>query len=329
MIDAQPELIAAFESEGIWGIKKLSKPYHMVQRNLALAIMIVPFVGCLEALRLLFLGKAGWIEFWLFLGMYFVHMGGVTIGMHRQIAHNSFKSGRWFKILSIIAGSMAGQGPVLYWASTHRAHHRYSDKEGDPHTPQLHGAGFVNRLRGFFYSHMPWMLSDKIASPSDFCRDVLRDRTLMRLNQYYFHWLGLGLILPGVLGAILGGGGIAGFWSGLIFGGFLRMFIANHAAWCVGSVCHMFGSRPFRTHDSSGNSWWVAVLTFGEGLQNNHHAFPKHYRHAIEWYEPDISGWLLFILEKLGIVWDLNRPSKPTIEGLRVESQSYITNGER
>lgn len=311
------------------GIKQLNKSSHAIQRNIALAVMFVPFLGTLEAVRLMFQGRAGWIEFWLFAGMYFVHMGGVTIGMHRQIAHASFKTGKLFRALSIIAGSMAGQGPVLYWASTHRAHHRYSDKQGDPHTPQLHGPGFVNRLRGLFYSHMPWMLADKVASPSDFCRDILRDRTLMKLNQFYFHWLALGFIIPGALDAALSGDGMAGFWRGIVFGGLFRMFLANQAAWCVGSVCHMFGRRPFRTHDSSGNNWWVAFLTFGEGLQNNHHAFPKHYRHAVEWYEPDLSGWVLFILEKLGIVWDLNRPSRPTIEGLRVQSQPRFMNGER
>lgn len=324
MIDAEILPYAGLEprSDEARGIKKLNKASHAVQRNIALAVMLVPFLGSLEALRLMILGKAGWVELCLFTGMYIVHMGGVTIGMHRQIAHASFKTGRVFQALAIIAGSMGGQGPVLYWASTHRAHHRYSDKQGDPHTPQLHGEGFVNRMRGLFYSHMPWMLADKIASPSDFCRDILRDRGLMRLNQYYFHWVALGLILPGLLGAALGGDGIlAGFWRGFVFGGLLRMFLANQAAWCVGSVCHMFGSRPFRTHDSSGNNWWVAILTFGEGLQNNHHAFPKHYRHAVKWYEPDFSGWVLLLLEKLGVVWDLNRPSKTTIEGLRVQSQ--------
>jgi stearoyl-CoA desaturase (delta-9 desaturase) len=321
MIDTEYEIQSVPEAgiQEARGIKRLNKQAHAVQRNYALLVMAIPFLGSLEAARLAFTGRAGWLEAALFLGMYFVHMGGVTIGLHRQFSHRSFKSGPIFQALSIIAGSMGGQGPLLYWVSTHRAHHKYSDKAGDPHTPQLHGTGFRNRMRGLFYSHMPWMLSDTIASPSDFCKDILRDRALMKLNQGYFLWLILGLLIPGAL-AFAVTGDPARFWSGFIFGGMLRMFVANQAAWCVGSVCHMFGSRPFRTHDASGNNWWVAILTFGEGLQNNHHAFPRYYRHAVEWYEPDLSGWLVAILERLGVVWDVNRPSKATVEGLRLKA---------
>jgi len=145
-----------------------------------------------------------------------------------------------------------------------------------------------------------------------FAPDVLRDRHLYKYSQTYPIWALASLLLPAVLGFAIGGT-VAAALSGLVFGGVARVFVANQAAWCVGSVSHMIGSRPFATHDDSANNWPVAFLTFGEGLQNNHHAFPGAYRHGIRWWEPDLSGWVLAVLGKAGIVWDLKMPNRRTI----------------
>ena len=293
------------------GMSNVNARAHRQQVVIALAVMLVPALGSLEALRLLLTHQVGVTEWILFGAMYAVHMGGVTMGLHRLLAHRAFETSRPLKALLVIMGSMAGQGPALYWISTHRAHHAYSDTEGDPHTPQRHGPGLRGRIKGLWYAHMPWMLSRRVAAASHFTRDLLRDRQLMWLNETYFIWLALGFAIPAAIGGLMHGS-LAGAWSGFIFGGLLRMFVANQAAWCVGSVCHMFGGRPFRTHDSSGNNWWVAILTFGEGLQNNHHAFPSSYRHAVRWYEPDLSGWGIAAMSKLKLVWNLKHPS-PTV----------------
>ena len=295
------------------GLSEVNPSAHRLQVSIALAIMIVPAIGAIEALRLVIQHQVGPIEWILFAAMYAVHMGGVTIGLHRLLAHRAFSTSSALETLLVIMGSMAGQGPVLYWVSTHRAHHAYSDTDGDPHTPQLHGDGRWGKLRGLWYSHMPWMLSRRIANSSHFARDLLRNRSLVRLNENYFIWLALGFVIPTLAGGLLHQSP-AGLWYGFVFGGLLRMFIANQAAWCVGSVCHMFGSRPFRTNDSSGNNWWVAILTFGEGLQNNHHAFPSSYRHAVRWWEPDLSGWCIALMAKAKLVWDRKHPSPAVIE---------------
>jgi stearoyl-CoA desaturase (delta-9 desaturase) len=284
-----------------------------MRRRVALVIMILPALGALEAVRLWLGGAAGRVEWLLFAAMYFAHMGGVTMGFHRLLAHRAFSTSDAMMTLLVVLGSMAGQGPVIYWVATHRAHHAYSDTEADPHSPQLYGQGWRAQLRGLWYAHMPWMLAPCIASSAHFARDLLRNRALMRLNESYFVWLVLGLALPTVAGG-LAHRSWAGLWSGFVFGGLARMFVANQAAWCVGSVCHMFGGRRFRTNDSSANSWWVAVLTFGEGLQNNHHAFPSSYRHAIRWWEPDLSGWCIALLAKLGLVRNLRPPSAAAIQ---------------
>jgi stearoyl-CoA desaturase (delta-9 desaturase) len=147
-----------------------------------------------------------------------------------------------------------------------------------------------------------------------FARDVLRDRRLMYYSRTYFVWALIGLLIPALVGFAIGGT-LADALSGFMFGGLARVFLANQAAWCVGSISHMFGSRPFVTKDDSANNWPVAIFTFGEGLQNNHHAFPSAYRHGMRWWEPDVSGWVIFALAKAGIVWELRMPDRDTING--------------
>jgi stearoyl-CoA desaturase (delta-9 desaturase) len=165
-----------------------------------------------------------------------------------------------------------------------------------------------------------------------FAPDVLRDRRLYSYNRTYAIWGLAGLLAPAVIGWAVGGSAAAAF-SGFIFGGLARVFVANQAAWCVGSVSHMIGSRPFANRDNSANNWPVAFITFGEGLQNNHHAFPGAYRHGMRWWEPDLSGWVIAILAKLHIVWDLHMPSRTAIDNRLRRNRTAIpvvsTPGER
>jgi stearoyl-CoA desaturase (delta-9 desaturase) len=232
-----------------------------------------------------------------------------------MIAHRGFKTGRVFRGLLLISGSMAAEGPLLDWVATHRRHHAYSDRAGDPHSPHVCEVGHTSKLKGLWYAHMPWMLARDMSSWSHFARDVLADRQLFFYHRTYFLWIILGLLLPAAIGGWIAGW--QGAWSGFIFGGLARIFVANQAAWCVGSISHMWGGRPFKTRDQSANNWLVAILTFGEGLQNNHHAFPSSYRHGVTWWEPDLSGWLLALLGKLGIVQELREPSADDIARLR------------
>ncbi len=298
------------------GINVLSERAHRAQKRFALAIMVLPALGMLEAVQLASRGALLGADYALFAAMYFVHMGGVTMGLHRMIAHRAFEARPWVRALLIIMGSTAGQGPLLYWVSTHRAHHAYSDGPRDPHSPHLYGTGLGARLRGLWHAHMPWMLSDKLASWAHFSRDVMKDRQLLWLHQTYVIWLLLGLALPAGMGVLIHGGS-EGLWIGFVVGGLARMFLANQAAWCVGSLSHMFGGRPFRTGDQSANNWPVALFAFGEGLQNNHHAFPSSYRHAMAWWEPDLSAWCLLVMERFALVRNLKFPSREVVERQR------------
>lgn len=297
------------------GVSPLKGSGARVKRYTALAVMLVPLAGFALAVRQLVLGDFAVTDLVLFAVFYFLHMGGITMGFHRYLAHKTFRTSKWFEGLLLICGSMAAQGPIMFWVTTHRRHHLYSDQKGDPHSPNQAGAGLFAKLRGLWYAHMPWMLAPDVSGWTFFAPDVLRDRRLFFYHRTYAWWIVLGLVLPAAIGGAVSGSW-HGAWNGLLFGGFARIFLANQAAWCVGSICHMFGGRPFKTDDNSANNWTVAVLTFGEGLQNNHHAFPASYRHSVKWYEPDLSAWVLWTLGKVGVVWDLRLPGPEAIRKL-------------
>jgi stearoyl-CoA desaturase (delta-9 desaturase) len=287
------------------------------KRIVALVTIGIPAVGFAIALYLALTGSATALDYALFAVFYAIQMFGITIGFHRYLAHKAFKTSRIFEGILMVAGSMALEGPLLFWVATHRRHHRFADEPGDPHSPNLSGTGLRGKLKGLWYAHIPWMFSLQESQTTVFASDVLRDRRLYGYHRTYLLWGLLGLLLPALVGIGVGGTPAASF-SGFVFGGLARVFIANQAAWCVGSVSHMIGSRPFVTEDDSANNWPVAILTFGEGLQNNHHAFPGAYRHAMRWWEPDISGWVIALLAKAGIVWDLRMPDRKTIRNRRL-----------
>lgn len=312
---SRPTTTSAVQAESLArAIVQLNPKSARAKRVVALVTIGVPGIGFAVALYLAVIGRATVLDYALFAVFYAIQMFGITLGFHRYAAHKSFKTSRFFEGVLLIAGSMALEGPLSFWVSTHRRHHRYADELGDPHSPNLSGTGPLAKLKGLWYAHIPWMFSDQESRVNVFAPDVLRDRHLFNYSRTYPIWALLSLALPGLLGLAIGGTVASGL-SGFVFGGLARVFVANQAAWCVGSISHMFGSRPFVNRDNSANNWPVAIFTFGEGLQNNHHAFPGAYRHGMRWWEPDASAWVLAVFAKAGIVWDLHMPSRQTIEG--------------
>ena len=312
---SRPTTTSAVQAESLArAIVQLNPKSARAKRVVALVTIGVPGIGFAVALYLAVTGRATVLDYALFAVFYAIQMFGITLGFHRYAAHKSFKTSRFFEGVLLIAGSMALEGPLSFWVSTHRRHHRYADELGDPHSPNLSGTGPLAKLKGLWYAHIPWMFSDQESRVNVFAPDVLRDRHLFNYSRTYPIWALLSLALPGLLGLAIGGTVASGL-SGSVFGGLARVFVANQAAWCVGSISHMFGSRPFVNRDNSANNWPVAIFTFGEGLQNNHHAFPGAYRHGMRWWEPDASAWVLAVFAKAGIVWDLHMPSRQTIEG--------------
>ena len=323
-----PHISVGREESLARAIVQLNPKSARAKRVVALVTIGIPGIGFAVAMYLVFTGRATALDYTLFGVFYAIQTFGVGIGFHRYLAHKAFKTSRFFEGVLMITGSMALEGPVLFWVSTHRRHHRFSDELGDPHSPNLSGTGLRGKIKGLWYAHIPWMFSDEESRATVFAPDVVRDRQLYYYNRTYPIWALASLVVPALLGFAIAGT-VAAMFSGFIVGGLARVFIANQAAWCVGSISHMIGSRPFVTKDNSANNWPVAIFTLGEGLQNNHHAFPGAYRHAMRWWEPDLSGWVIAVLAKAGVIWDLKMPDRDKINSrLRRNRTSSATRVE-
>ena len=245
-------------------------------------------------------------------GMYAVTMLGITLGYHRLFTHRSFKCVPAVRVALCIAGSMAAQGPVFFWAACHRRHHKCSDEAGDPHSPHHDGHGLWESVRGLWHSHVGWMFSHE---PENYVRlvpDMIRDRQLMALNRFYFLWIFLGLVLPGAIAFAITGSGHA-FLTGVLWGGLVRLFLVHHSTWSINSICHLFGSTPYDTGDHSRNNLVCALLTFGEGWHNNHHAFPTSARHGLRWWQCDVVFMMIRAMAAMKLAWDIRLPSAEQI----------------
>ena len=275
------------------------------ERALATAVLTVPSLGTALALALAVGNGIGALEVGLFAATYAVTLFGITAGFHRMLAHRAFRTSNAVRWLLLGAGSMAAQGPPLYWVATHRHHHAVSDRRGDPHSP--HEA--TTTWRGFMHAHLLWMLRHDGGDVATYARDLLKDRLVFRVDTQYPLWMAAGVMLPAVIGYLMTGTA-RGALAGALWGGLVRCFVVHHLSWSIASLCHIFGRRPYQTRDSSGNLPWLAPVTFGEAYHNNHHAFPSSAALGLEWWEIDVAGWILRGLARLGLIWDLRIPSR-------------------
>lgn len=271
---------------------------------------VIPFVA---------LGLAGW-QLWdkalhwrdlmLFVGLYVPTGMGITIGFHRHLTHGSFKTYPWLRGLLAILGSAALEGPVISWVADHRKHHKYSDQEGDPHSPHVdHGTGIAGTMRGLFHAHLGWLfIHTQRGNRRRFAPDMIADPVISWVDRTFLIWAIGGLMLPFALGWIIGGTVFAGL-TGLLWGGLVRVFVLHHFTYSINSLCHVFGRRDFETGDESRNFALIALPSFGEAWHNNHHAFPASAVHGLRRWQLDLSALVIVALERLGLVWDVVRPS--------------------
>jgi len=212
-------------------------------------IVIAPILGTAVAIRLMWQRAVHWPDLALLGAMYSLVMLGVTVGFHRMLSHRSFRPHPVVKAALLVLGSMAGQGGALEWAATHIKHHRSPDSNGDPHSP----------IEGLAHAHVGWLFKNGMADPNTYCRHLLQDRMAVSISYTFAVWVVLGLVIPFLIGG----------WTGLLWGGLVRMFLVNHVMWSVNSICHALGKRDFETRDQSHNVLFVALLGFGEGWHNN------------------------------------------------------------
>jgi stearoyl-CoA desaturase (delta-9 desaturase) len=269
-----------------------------VAYRIAIATAVfAPILATFVAIWRLWGDLIGGTELALFVGFYVATGLGVSIGFHRFLSHGSFECGARVKAVLLILGSMAGQGRCIGWVAHHRKHHAYSDRPGDPHSP----------LDGFVHAYFGWILRDPTPERERYCKRLLQDPLVSFIDRTMPIWLLLGLAIPLAVGG----------WDGLLWGGLVRMAFFSQVAYSVNSFGHSFGSRPFETKDESRNNWILALLGFGDGWHNNHHAFPSMAYHGMRWRQVDMSGLLIRLLARLGLVWNVKAPPAPLVERRR------------
>ena len=235
----------------------------------------------------------------LCIALYYGRMFFITGAYHRYFAHRSYKTSRVFQFLLAFGGATAAQKGPLWWAGYHRHHHRYSDQPDDIHSPK----------RGFWWSHCLWILCPRYTStPFHEIKDMARYPELVWLNRFH-------LVPPILLGAA-----VYLLWgaSALFTGFFLSTILLYHGTFFVNSLAHVFGWRRFETTDTSRNSWWVALITMGEGWNNNHHHYPASTRQGFYWWEIDMSYYVLRAFQAVGLVWDIKEPGPEVLERHRI-----------
>ena len=284
-----------------------------------LALVLIPFAGLITAVVLLWGVALSWSILVIAGAMYLLTVTGVTIGYHRLFTHRSFKTSRTMTAILAALGSMSAEGPLLNWVADHRRHHQHSDKEGDPHSPQMRGRGLRGAIAGLWHAHVGWLFGALPRDRERYVVDLKKDRLLRWMSRLFPLWVLLGLTIPAALGGILTTSW-SGAFLGFIWGGLVRIFFVHHVTWSVNSICHMWGTRPFRSHDHSRNNAVLGVLAMGEGWHNNHHAFPTSARHGLRWWEFDGSYALIWGMSKAGLVWDVKTPARERIQAKRSRS---------
>jgi stearoyl-CoA desaturase (delta-9 desaturase) len=278
-----------------------------ISQVVTLVAVVFPPLGLVSAMGLLWGVGFHWRDLALFVGFYVVCAFGTTIGFHRYFTHRGFEARSPVRAALAILGCMTMQGPITQWVTDHRKHHALSDKPGDPHSPHGHG----NPLSGFWHAHVGWMFSNLgMEQGREYGRDLYDDRLIRTIDRLYLVWVVLSLGLPYLLGGV----------EGLVWGGLIRIAAYQHATFSVNSICHMFGRKDYRSRDEARNNWFVALLVFGEGWHNNHHAFPVSARHGLDRGQFDVSWWVIHGLEKLGLVWNVKVPDDVQRARRRVHS---------
>jgi stearoyl-CoA desaturase (delta-9 desaturase) len=280
-----------------------------LQRNITLAAVILPFLGFTAAIVLLWNDLVSATDLAIFAAMYLPTALGITIGYHRLFTHRAFEAKPWVRYTFAVLGSMAVQGSVIDWVADHRKHHAFTDTEGDPHSPHGHGSGLRGALVGLWYAHMGWLTDTQgQATKRQFAPELLEDPVMRRINYAFLPLVGLSLLIPFALGFALSGT-LAGGLTGLLWGGFVRIFLVHHVTWSINSVCHFFGRRRFEVDDHSTNVAWLAIPSLGESWHHNHHAFPRAAQQGMRWWEIDISAAIITLMERLGLAWNVVRIS--------------------
>lgn len=294
---------------------RLKKTWEQV----ALALFIaVPLAALVAAVPVAWGWGLSWLDLVIAVAMYAITGHGVTVGFHRYFTHHAFKAPGWLRTALAVCGMMAVQGPVIDWVAAHRRHHRFSDPEGDPHSPWRYGHTFKALAKGFVYAHLGWLFDRRqVTSADKFAPDLCRDPIIRRLSGAFPVWVAISMLLPPLAGGLWSWtwrGAITAFFSGSL----VRVAALRHVTFAVNSVCQLVGRTPFQTKDQSRNVWWLALPSMGEAWHNFHHAEPLSARHGVGRFEIDTSAVVISVMERLHWIHDVRWPDHAVVTHRRL-----------
>jgi stearoyl-CoA desaturase (delta-9 desaturase) len=291
-----------------------------IEQIALLLFICIPFLALAAAVPLAWGRGMSWLDAGLMVGMYFLGCHGITIGFHRYFTHGSFKAKRPLRVALAIAGSMAVEGPIVRWVADHRRHHKFSDAEGDPHSPWRYGESLPALMKGLWWAHMGWLFDEEQTPQDKYAPDLIKDPAIRRVSRDFWFWTMVSLLLPPLVGGLATmswyGAFTAFFWGSLV-----RVALLHHVTWSINSICHAVGKRPFKSRDRSGNVWWLAVLSCGESWHNLHHADPTAARHGVLRGQIDSSARVISWFERAGWAYDVRWPDAERIAGKRQDPE--------
>ena len=288
----------------------------MLEQVALVAFIAVPFAAIVLAIPVAWGGWLGWTDVALSFVFYAVSGHGITVGFHRYLTHGSFKAKRPLRIGLAVSGSLAIEGPAIRWVADHRKHHKFSDKDGDPHSPWRYGETVPALVKGLWHAHMGWLFDTEQTNARQYAPDLLADRDIVRVSRAFPMLALASLLLPAVLGGLLTwswlGALTAFFWASLV-----RIGLLHHVTWSINSICHAMGERPFDSRDRAGNVWWLAVLSMGESWHNLHHADPTCARTGVLRGQVDSGARVIQLFESLGWASDVRWPKPERLAARR------------
>jgi stearoyl-CoA desaturase (Delta-9 desaturase) len=288
------------------------EPMSRAQQLMVGIFVFVPMLALAAAIPFAWGWGLNWHDVVIAAVFYWVSGLGITVGYHRYFTHSSFKAKPGLRVALAIAGSLAMQGPVVTWVADHRRHHKYSDKEGDPHSPWRYGDDAKALAKGLLWAHVLWLLDENQTAQDKFAPDLLADRKIRLVDAWFPGIVAFTLFVPALAGGFWTSGGGVWSWHGAIeaffWAGLVRVTLLHHVTWAINSICHTWGNTDWQSRDRSVNVSWLAIASFGESWHNLHHADPTCARHGALKGQIDIAARLIWFCERLGWAYDVRWP---------------------
>jgi stearoyl-CoA desaturase (delta-9 desaturase) len=323
LVPNPPPTTAPDEYDGISAFPDVDAPPRpradrVLQLVVTWILVAMPVGGLVAAVVLLWGHGVGLTDILLGLLFYVLTGLGVTVGFHRCFTHRAFKAKPALRATLAIVGSMSFEGDVISWVATHRRHHAFSDRPGDPHSPYRFGTGPVSQLRGLLFAHLGWLFGNDPTVRERYVPDLLAEPAMRTVSRAFPLLCVASLALPFFAGLAIGGTWYAAC-TALIWAGLVRVGLLQHVTWSVNSLCHVLGSRPFATrrHDRATNLWPLALISFGESWHNMHHSDPTCARHGVDRFQLDPSARAIRWFEQLGWATDVRWPEQSRLAAHR------------